>query len=308
MIRLKKYLIFFLLAYMFIFVSRMRSITSSNSLIQQLKMAIVSQDLSKQIDLLKSIDNFEFKKLLEKVFKGNQNELFDYITQLDDSQFLKKYFDVKKLSEIDIKLLLSLLGKAFSAGSLQMVADLIEKANVKPTTEMIVLNFDSIARETDEGKIKNFVGTIKKAGFLKTILEVRNILDQDKDLTALIHHVANYCNIDWLKVLVEQGVNGNLENLVQNTPLHVAVITLFPGTLDNKVEFIDFLIKETGITSLYKNKDNKTPFDLAKEYLAKYQELYRQATALEFKGLMKKKVEVYQQLVEILSKISEAGI
>lgn len=304
MVRLKKFLVFILSAYVFILISRLPSVLIGNTIAKQLGIAISYNDLGKQKKLLMSLtDNSEFKKVLDGLFKRNESELLDYLVLFDSTKMLKKYFNVQNIFDIDEVQKVPILGKALAAGSLQIAAGIINKGKVKPTSEMLVNNFDSIARVKDLKTIKNFVNAIKKIHKLKVLLEERSIYDKEKDLKALIHHVAQRCNMNWLKVLVKEDASVTLEDKHKDTPFHSVVLTLLPETLENKVKFIKYMIKSKNVDLLYKNRDDKTALDLAKEYLAKYKKLYASAKALLFKNLMEKKVKVYTKLVNVLGKL-----
>lgn len=304
MFRLKKFLIFILSAYLFILVSRLPSVLIGNTIAKQLGFVIGYNDLGKQKNILMSLtDNSEFKNVLDNVFKGDDDELLNYLVLFDSTKMFKKYFNVRELINIDEKQKLPILEKALAAGSLRVATGIINKGKVKPTSVMLVNNFDSIARAVDLKKIKNFVNAIKKIQMLRALLEERSIYDEEKDLKGLIHHVAQRCNMNWLKVLVSEGVCVQLQDRHKDTPFHCTVLTLLPDTLDHKIKFINFMIKSENIDVLYKNRDNKTAFDLAEEYLARYKKLYSISKSLLFKNSMEKKVKAYTKLVKVLGQL-----
>lgn len=304
MVRLKNFMIFVLFVY--ISFSRLCSISSVKVFVKQLNAAIIANDFDKQREILSSyvsdVSNFKFKKGLDKVFKSDRNSLFKILVLLDDSKILKKYFNVRKISNIRKKRLLLLLENSLLAGNLRISKDIINKAKVYPTSEMLVVNFNSIAIETDLNKIKKFVEAIKRIDLLSTLLHSRDVF-KEKDLKAFIHYVAKYCNINWLKILINEGVNVELEDKWKNTPFHLVVMTSFPGTLERKVEFINFMIKKRNVDILYKNRDNKTALDLANEYLSKVKKLLRNTKSLLIKKSIERKVVVYSNIVKILGKL-----
>ncbi|MBD3273087.1 hypothetical protein GF385_01925 [Candidatus Dependentiae bacterium] len=306
MIKLKKTLIFILLAYVFILVSRFHSILVGNIFIKQLDKAMVMKDIPKQKDILKSVgDSYQVKKGLNQVFKGNRDELLNYLALIGDTKVLKKYFNVLDISQINEKTKLLLLEKSLASGSLKL-ATKIMKSGIKPTSEMILRNLDSISRENDLKTIRNFVSEIKKMDLMDTLLEYRDIYGQDPNLKALIHYVAMRGNLNWLKVLIENDVTVKLEDIWKNTAFHLIVTTLLPDTLDKKVDFINYMINKKNIDILYKNRDDKTAHDLAVDYLNKYKKLLEEnknSDSLIFKEMIKNKIKVYKKLDIILGKL-----
>jgi hypothetical protein len=304
MIRLKKFLIFFLLAYLFLLVSRFHSKLSAAGRVQEFISSISSGDMNKQKAIVSKLSNYRLKETLEKVFNKNQNEIFNYLVLFDDLSFFKKFLDVKKSVQIPRDLRSSIMQTAISAGSLNVITDLIKKLNFLPTQDQLILSFDSLARVTDVEKIQKFVAAIKNTKLLKTILEQRNNQDQEKDLTAFIHHISHYCNMSWLKAYLDLGGSVKLYDANKDTAFHAVVKTLAPDALSKKVEFIEYMIKQKKIDSLFKNRQDKTACDLAKEYLKKYEKLEKESKNLLFKNEIAKKVIVYKELVHILSKLN----
>ncbi len=303
MIRLRKFFIFVLFAY--ISFSRVSSVSPVKVFVKQFDAAILANDFDKQRDILlnfsiSDISDLKFKKGLDKVFKSDRDRLFKTLVSVDDSKILKKYFSVRKISRIGKKLLLLLLKNSIEAGSLRISKDIINKCKVYPTSKMLVENFNSIARETNLKKIKDFVAAIKSIDLLNSLLDERDVFGKENYYKAFIHYVAKYCNINWLKILLNEGVSVKLEDRRKNTPFHLAVTTSLPGTLDSKVRFINLMIKKRDVDLLYKNRDNKTAFDLAEEYLEKLKKLYKSSSGNKS---IKKKIVVYAELVKILGKL-----
>ena len=305
MIRLKSFFIFVFFTY--ISFSGLCPALSVKNFVKQFDTAIIANNFDKQRDILSSfvsdISNFKFKKGLDKVFKNDRNGLFKILVLLDDSKILKKYFNVRKISSIEKKLLLLLLKNSIEAGSLRISKDIINKCKVYPTSKMLVENFNSMAGETNLKKIKDFVAAIKGIDLLSSLLDERDVFGEENYYKAFVHYVAKYCNIDWLKVLLKEGVSVKLEDRCKNTPFHLAVITSLPGTLERKVKFIDLMINKRDVDILYKNRDNKTAFDLAEEYLDKFKKLLLSTKSLLLKKSIEKKVVVYTELVKILGKL-----
>lgn len=305
MIRLKKILRLFFLVYFFLIVSRFRSYLGGADYIQDFVASINTQDIKKQKAIIYKLSNYRLKELLDRIFNKNQDKILNYLILFDDLSFLKKYLDENKSSQLSKELRSSIVQRALAAGSLNIVTKFIKKLKFLPTQKQLILSFDSIARVTNLEAIKRFVSAIKSTKLLKSLLEQRNNIDQEKNLMAFIHYIAQYCNMNWLKVYLDLDGDVKLSDANFDTAFHVAVKTLFPKALNNKVRFIKYMIKRKKIDSLFRNRQNKTAYDLAKEYLKKYKNLKKESKSMLFKVDITNKIDVYKDLVDFLRKLKD---
>jgi hypothetical protein len=277
--------------------------------------AILVNDIASQIALLQKIgSSFELGKILSFIFDNNKNLIINYIVNLDNINILKTYYSLLKIEDLDKNIQSNLLNLALDNASLNILTALIDLCKVIPDQTLITKYFDKLAQVRDFEKIQKFIKSIKSVKLLEVFLQQRDKLTEhlgnsDLILKSFMHYVGIYCNIEWLNVLLNAGeVLPQLWDFDKNTPIHMAVITEKYQKLEDKIEFTTLIIQKCNIASLYRNRDNKTAYDLAIEQLNKYKDLLvkekaKQKISLINQAELQKQVDCYTKLVDMLSKI-----
>ncbi len=276
--------------------------------------AILNNDIEKQKALLGNIvSSFELSKVLNYIFNNDKETIINYVVSLDSEKILKTYYNLLNLNNIDASLKDMLLNLSLKYGSLEILTSLIEKCKFIPDDKLIVKYFENIAQVKDIEKIQKFITVIKSVSLLQTFLEQRDKLvehlgNPDYILKAFIHYVAIYCNLNWLKILLKEGVLVQLWDFNKNTPIHVVIETEKYEKIEDKCEFVALILKEKDITALYRNRQDKYATDLAMEKLNEYKKLLDLEKAKSNISLIKqneiqKHVDCYTKLINMLSQI-----